>query len=69
MKRFIDAHQRELFNAVMNARVGDMIEIRPHSIKGKTYARVGLIVMGPGQYEPAGARHGQAIAAWEADAK
>ncbi len=69
MKRFIDAHQRELINSVMNARVGDMIEITPHAIKGKTYARVCLIVMGPGRYEPAGARHGQVIDAWEADAK
>ena len=69
MKRFLAAHQREILDAVMNARVGDMIEIKPHSIKGKTYARVGLIVMGAGQYEPAGARHGQAISAWEADAK
>ena len=66
MKRFLDVHWPEIQSAMMNARVGDMIEIKTHPRGGKTFPPVKLIVGWGGQLDPAGDAQGKIIESWEA---
>lgn len=66
MKCFLAAHDAEIKRAMMNARVGDMIEIKTHSRGRRAFPPVRLIVGWGGQLDPAGKAQGRIIESWEA---
>jgi hypothetical protein len=69
MQRFVDAHCAEVIRAMINARKGDMIEVRTHPIDQRTFPPVKFIIVPDGRLRAARVANARVIEAWEAAAK
>ena len=69
MQRFVDAHGAEVIRAMTNARKGDMIEVRTHPVRQRTFPPVKFIIGPDGRLHAASVANAKVIEAWEAAAK